>query len=166
MPPGLEGSERRRPYCEVLFVSAQPAARWPTLADEVRRLRRPEDAFVYEPGFGGSFEDAFCAAAVNPALAAVVLAESFPYRSRHDAPALRSILEPLGEPESRDESALHLSHAIKRIRPELDIYLLCERDVEKLAANPKADPVRRIFYAVEDPLEIHLSILEGVAARY
>ena len=40
MPPGLEGSERRRPYCEVLFVSAQPAARWPTLADEVRRLRR------------------------------------------------------------------------------------------------------------------------------
>src|SRR5829696_6909571 len=47
MPPGLEGSERRRPYCEVLFVSAQPAARWPALADEVRRLRRPEDEFVY-----------------------------------------------------------------------------------------------------------------------
>jgi arginine decarboxylase len=66
MPPGLEGSERRRPYCEVLFVSAQPAARWPALADEVRRLRRPEDEFVYEPVFVGSFEDAFCAAAVNP----------------------------------------------------------------------------------------------------
>src|SRR5206468_1837903 len=48
----------------------------------------------------------------------------------------------------------------------LDIYLLSERDVEALAANPKADVVRRIFYAVEEPLEIHLSILEGVAARY
>ena len=56
MPPGLEGSERRRPYCEVLFVSAQPAARWPALADEVRRLRRPEDEFVSVGGIGvGTF---------------------------------------------------------------------------------------------------------------
>ena len=56
MPPGLEGSERRRPYCEVLFVSAQPAARWPALADEVRGLRRPEDEFVSVGGIGvGTF---------------------------------------------------------------------------------------------------------------
>jgi arginine decarboxylase len=55
LPPGLEDGETRRPYCEVLFVSAQPAARWPALADEIRRLRRPEDAFVYEPVFVGSF---------------------------------------------------------------------------------------------------------------
>ena len=59
------------------FVSAQPAARWPALADEVRRLRRPEDEFVYEPVFVGSFEDAFCAAAVNPALTSVVVPEGF-----------------------------------------------------------------------------------------
>src|SRR3954447_2443096 len=31
LPPGLEDGETRRPYCEVLFVSAQPAARWPAL---------------------------------------------------------------------------------------------------------------------------------------
>src|SRR5918994_413499 len=82
MPPGLGAAERRRPYFEVLFVSAQPASRWPTLADEVRRLRRPEDEFVYEPVFVGSFEDAFCAAAVNPSLTSVVVPEGFPFRSR------------------------------------------------------------------------------------
>ena len=92
MPPGLERSERRRPYCEVLFVSAQPAARWPALADEVRRLRRPEDEFVYEPVFVGSFEDAFCAAVVNPALTSVVVPEGFPFRSRFEAPVLRAVL--------------------------------------------------------------------------
>jgi arginine decarboxylase len=166
LPPSMGDGHSRRPYFEVLFVNSMPPARWPAMAAELRRLRRPEDQFLYEPVFVGSFEDAFCAAAVNPALAAIVLAEGFPYRSRHDAPALRAILDPLGEPDSRDQSVLRLSHAIKRIRPELDIYLLSERDVETLAGNPKADPIRRIFYAVEEPLEIHLSILEGVADRY
>ncbi|HYZ60839.1 MAG TPA: hypothetical protein VE650_00160 [Acetobacteraceae bacterium] len=166
MPPALGEARAHRPYLEVLFVNSQPASRWPALADELRRLRRPEDQFVYEPVFVGSFEDAFCAAAVNPSIAAVVLAEGFPYRSRHDAPALRSILDPLGETDSRDASALRLSHALKRIRPELDLYLLSEREVEALAGNPAAENIRRIFYAVEEPLEVHLSILEGIAARY
>ena len=162
MPPSAGERRARRPYFEVLFVNSQPAARWPALAAELRRLRRPEDAFVYEPVFVGSFEDAFCAAAVNPAIAAVVIAEGFPYRSRHDAPVLRSVLDPLGETEADDASALRLARALKRIRPELDLYLLSDRDVEKLAGNPAAEPVRRIFYAVEEPLELHLSVLEGV----
>ena len=117
LPPGLEDGETHRPYCEVLFVSAQPAARWPALADEVRRLRRPEDAFVYEPVFVGSFEDAFCAAAVNPALTSVVVPEGFPFRSRFDAPVLRTVLETLGITGDRETSALRLAGALKRIRP-------------------------------------------------
>lgn len=166
VPPTLGEAHPHRPYFEVLMVNSQPAARWPALAGELRRLRRPEDAFVYEPVFVGSFEDAFCAAAINPAIAAVVLAEGFPYRSRNDASILRTVLDPLGVPDSHDASALRLSHALKRVRPELDLYLLSERDVEILAGNPAAAPIRRIFYAVEEMMEVHLAILEGVAARY
>src|SRR3954468_22301744 len=166
LPPGLEDGETHRPYCEVLFVSAQPAARWPALADEIRRLRRPEDAFVYEPVFVGSFEDAFCAAAVNPALTSVVVPEGFPFRSRFEAPVLRAVLDTLGVTDDRDTSALRLAGALKRIRPELDVFLLSERGVEDLAGDPTADCVRRVFYTVEEPLELHLSILEGVQARY
>ena len=44
MPPGLESAEAHRPLFEVLFLSAQPAARWPTLAGDVRRLL--DDALV------------------------------------------------------------------------------------------------------------------------
>src|SRR3954453_17266623 len=166
LPPGLEDGETRRPYCEVLFVSAQPAARWPALADEIRRLRRPEDAFVYEPVFVGSFEDAFCAAAVNPAITSVVVPEGFPFRSRFDAPVLRAVLETLGVTADRETSALRLAGAVKRIRPELDVFLLSDHRVEELAGDPSADCVRRVFYAVEEPLEVHLAILEGVQARY
>jgi arginine decarboxylase len=167
MPPALdEAGGTFRPYFEVLYVNSQPAARWPALAAELRRLRRPEDSFVYEPVFVGSFEDAACAALVNPAIASVVLAEGFPYRSRHDAPVLRTVLDPIGESETTDTSALRLAGVLKRVRPELDIFLLSDREVEKLAGNPAADCVRRIFYSVEEPLELHLAVLEGVRDRY
>ena len=69
LPPALGERETHRPYFEVLFVVAQPASRWPALAAEIRRLRRPEDAFVYEAVIVGSFEDAFCAAAMKMSIA-------------------------------------------------------------------------------------------------
>jgi arginine decarboxylase len=166
LPPAMSEAAAFRPYFEVLFVSSQPAARWPALAAELRKLRRPEDEFVYEPVFVGSFEDGLCAAAVNPAFASVVLAEGFPHRSRHDAPVLRAVLGTLDVTEGGGESSLALARTLKRIRPELDVFLLSDRQVEELAGNPAANVLRRIFYAVEEPLELHLAILEGVRARY
>src|SRR6185295_3527822 len=86
LPPTLGRESAHRPYFEVLIVTGAPASRWPALTAEWRRLRRPLDAFVYEPVFVGSFEDAFCAAILNPALAAVIIHEGFVFKSRHDAP--------------------------------------------------------------------------------
>ena len=49
LPPALGRADAHRPYFETLIVTGAPAARWPALAAEWRRLRRPLDAFVYEP---------------------------------------------------------------------------------------------------------------------
>ncbi len=166
LPPALGRSETRRPYFEVLIVTGAPAARWPALATEWRRLRRPLDAFIYEPVFVGSFEDAFCATMLNADLAAAVIHEGFAFRSRHDAPVLRSLTEAMGERESSEASALRLAQVLKRVRPELDLYLLSNGRVEDIAGNPQANALRRVFYAVEELLELHLAILEGVQARY
>ena len=166
LPSVFGKAAAHRPYFEALFVSPQPPARWPGLVAEIRRMRRPEDAFVYEPIIVGSFEDAFCAVIVNPQIAAVVVAEGVPYRSAHDAPVLRSVLDPIIGPTDFDRSGLQLADTIKRIRPELDVYLTTDRDVETIAGSPAANNVRRIFYGVEEVLELHLSILEGVQARY
>lgn len=166
LPSALTGRHVHRPYFEVLFVSNQPAARWPAIAQEIRRLRRTEDEFVYEPVIVGSIEDAICAIVVNPRIIACMINEGAALRSSHPAPVLRSILEPFIPTLSGEASSLRLAEIMHRIRPELDIYLNTDRDVERLAADQSASSVRRIFYAVEEPLELHLSILEGVRARY
>ena len=166
VPSVMSGREHHRPYFEVLLVTPQPQSRWGAMAAEFRRLRRPEDLFVYEPVIVGSFEDALCAILVNPSIQAVIAAEGFAVRSSHDAPVLRTILDSaLGKLEL-SSSALALAGVIKKIRPELDLYVTSDRDVEALAASPQSSCVRRIFYAVEEVLELHLAILEGVAARY
>ncbi len=166
LPPALGRSDAHRPYFEVLIVTGAPAARWPALGAEWRRLRRPLDAFIYEPVIVGSFEDAFCATSLNPDLAAVVIHEGFAFRSRHDAPILRMLTEAVDQNESSEASALHLAQVIKRIRPELDLFLLSNGRVEDIAGDPKANVLRRVFYAVEELLELHLAILEGVQDRY
>ncbi len=102
---------------------------------------------------------------LNPDLAAVVINEGFLQQSRHDAPVLRTLTSSI-EPLEAADSALRLAHTLKRVRPELDLYLMSNRNVEELAGNPEADVLRRIFYSVEELLELHLAILEGVQDRF
>ena len=166
LPPALGRGDAHRPYFETLIVTGISAERWPALSAEWRGLRRPLDAFVYEPVFVGSVEDAFCATLLNPDLAAVVINEGFVFRSRHDAPVLRTLSASMEQKYKIELSALQLAQLLKRVRPELDIYLVSNRRVEELAGNPKADVARRIFYSIEELLELHLAILEGVQDRY
>jgi arginine decarboxylase len=166
LPPTLGRATATTPYFEVLIVTGAPIERWASIAAEWRRLRRPADEFVYEPVIVGSAEDAVFAVMLNPDLAAVVIHEGFGYRSRRDAPALRSIVDSVAKEELSDGSSLRLARVIQQARPELDLYLVSDRRVEEIAGDPAADIVRRIFYATEELLELHLAILEGVAARY
>jgi arginine decarboxylase len=165
LPPSFGRTDAHRPYFEILIVTGIPATNWPTLCAAWRRLRRPLDCFIYEPVIVGSFEDAFCAAILNPDIAAVVINEGFSFRSRHDAPVLRTLTASI-EQDASDVSALNLAHVLKRVRPELDLYMVSNRHVEELAGNPEADVVRRIFYSVEELLELHLAVLEGVQDRF
>jgi arginine decarboxylase len=169
LPSSLGETPTHRPYFEMLAVTPAPAGRWPHLAAEFRRLRRAEDAFVYETVLVGSLEDAVCAAVVNPDIAAVAIYEGFALKSRHDAPVLRSVLaaqQPLLATADEADLALRLAAGLHAIRPELDIYLLSDRRVEKLAGDPRAAMIRRVMYQIEEPLELHLSVLEGIKARF
>jgi arginine decarboxylase len=166
VPSTAGRAETRRPYFETLIVTGVPATSWQGLANEWRKLRRPLDGFIYEPVIVGSLEDAFSATMLNPNIAAVVINEGFALRSRHDAPVLRSITASANLSNETDASALQLAHIIKRVRPELDIYLMSNRNVEEMAGNPQANVARRIFYSIEELLELHLSILEGIQDRF
>ena len=169
-PPATPGIASHRPYFEVLVVSPSDPSTWAAARDDMRRLRRADDAFVYELVYVGSFEDAALAVIVNDNLQAVVLADGFGFGSRHDLPDLHEFLalHVKVDPNNIAPGALAttLAKSIKGFRPELDLYLLSDRAPEALAGSDEAAPIRRMFHHVEEPMEIHLSILDGINDRH
>jgi arginine decarboxylase len=170
LPRAGEVSAAHRPYFEVLMVSPARPSSWADLAQELRKLRRPQDKFVYETVFVGNFEDAVLGTILNGSFEAVVIYDGISLTSAHNSPVLREFLTThLAAGNVKDNSAqlsLALAHGLKQIRPELDIYLLSDREVEKVAGDVNATCIRRVFYQVEEPLELHLSILDAIQDRY
>ncbi len=170
LPLEKNGSTAQRPYFEVLIATTSHPSTWSGFKSELRKLRRPQDSFIYESVFVSSFEDAILGTVLNGGLEAVIVSDGIAFHSVHDNPVLREFLTThfaaAGVDVNSPDLGLSLAQAIKLIRPELDIYLLSDREVEKVAGNPEAECLRRVFYQVEEPLELHLSILDGVADRF
>ncbi len=168
--PDAHSGNGQKPYFEVLVVTPTDPTHWEYARHELKRLRRPDDDFTYEIVQVGTFEDAVLGTVCNFNLQAVVIRDGFEYRSRHDVPVLRDFLRRhLGSAEAAAAPgalALALARAVKRYRPELDVYLLTDRAVEALAGSEEAAPLRRIFHNVEEPMELHLALLDGVNDRY
>ena len=161
----------QRPYFEVLVVrdgiSAEQIQR---NVHGMRKLRRPEDPFVYELVFVPSFEDAIIGTLFNFNVQAVVIYDGFPFRSHFDLPVLRNQLarhlSADVESTAPEAHAAALAKAVNQLRPELDVYILSDCAVESLAAKLDSKNIRRVFYDIEELMELHLSILEGVNERY
>ncbi|MFI5315448.1 MAG: decarboxylase [Myxococcota bacterium] len=170
LPPDLRSPEGQKPYFETLVVTPNDPSTWERSRNELRRLRRAEDAFNYELVQVGSFEDALVGTVVNHNVQAVVIFDGFQFRSRHDLSDMRELVmrQIDVDPKSIAPGALAttLARLVKRVRPELDVYLLTDRAVEKLASSPDAAPIRRIFHDVDEVMEIHLAVLDGVNDRY
>ena len=170
LPPSPEQADSQRPYFEVLSVTATDPSHYEQARHDIRRLRRPDDSFVYELLQVGSFEDAIVGVLANPDVQAVVIGDGFTFRSRHELPGLRDALahsmpfDPASV-EVRDYG-LKLAQTLKAIRPELDVYVLTERGADTLAGRPEAACLRRVFYGIEELMELHLSLLDGVNDRY
>ncbi len=171
-PEGAErapGAALGRPYFEVLVVDRVAPADEEALRQGLRGVRRPEDRFVYDPVVVPSFEDAVIAVLFNFNVQAVVVRYDFPFRSAHRLERLEPFLGALREEEREGgrpgEAGPMLGAALKRLRPELDLYLVTDERVEDLASDPN-QVFRRVFYRQEDFVELHLNILGGIAHRY
>jgi arginine decarboxylase len=159
-----------RPYFEVLVVEKMTEAQEAALRSEVRRWRRPDDEFVYELVVVSSGDEALIAARLNVNLQAVVIRRRFSHQSTRDLSALAefvdaAVSDELADHQSPDERAQILALSLAKLRPELDLYLMTEIEVEDIAGR-LGQYFRRVFHAREGMLELHLSILQGVAARY
>ena len=154
LPPDMHAGNGHKPYFEALVVTPTDPAHWERARHDLKRLRRPDDAFTYEIVQVGTFEDAVLGTICNSNLQAVIIRDGFEYRSRHDVPILRDFLQRhlhgADTTTAPGALALTLARAVKRYRPELDIYLLTDRAVETLAGSEEAAPLRRIFHNVEE----------------
>src|SRR5688572_27977538 len=169
LPPSIGRGQARKPYCEVLIVSPGERSTWGPMGDGLRRLRRETDEFVVEPVVVGSFEDAVLAVLVNYNIQAVVMFDGFGYASQTPLADLRELIAaylPQAAAARDGDLAMLLSRAVRAIRPELDVYLSTDRDVAALAGADEAAGIRRVFFALEEMLELHLAILEGIKDRY
>jgi len=171
LPPSIGRGQSRKPYFEVLIVLPGDRSMWQEIRDMFRRLRRVEDQFIYEPVLVGSFEDAVLAVVFNYNLQSVVISDGFGFHSQYSVPVLREILLrqlQIGEdaPAATHDLGTTLARMIRKWRPEVDIYLTTDRNVASLAGSDEAAPLRRVFFTVDEPLEIHLAILDGIKDRY
>ncbi|SBS79566.1 Arginine/lysine/ornithine decarboxylase [uncultured Mycobacterium sp.] len=172
-PRQLEGAlttHRDQPYFEVLVVEKMTDAQERALRKEVRSWRRPDDEFVYELVVVGSGDEALIAARLNVNLQAVVIRRRFSHQSTRDLSTLAEFIDTkltdeLADHQSPDDRAEILATSLAELRPELDLYLMTEIEVEDIAGR-LGQHFRRVFHAREGMLELHLSILHGVAARY
>ena len=100
---------------------------------------------------------------------ACVLKRRFTHRSGRDLTALSHFVDDETPDDlvdmSPDARAELLAQAIKRVRPELDIYLMTEISLEDVAGWI-TNHFRRMFHSREGTLELHLSLLAGVGERY
>ena len=78
LPPAVGRGQARRPYFEVLSVTATDPVHYEQVRQDLRRLRRADDPFVYELIQVGSLEDAIVAVLANPELQAIVIGDGAP----------------------------------------------------------------------------------------
>ena len=173
LPSQIEtDSERQaqlsRPYFEVLIVDEMSASEEDALRRRVQRKRNADDDFIFDIVVVPSFEDALMATLVNFNLQAVVIRHGFPFRSVNHNDMLRRFLDGLDEgielmPEF--ERGPLLGRQIAKIRPELDLYLVTDVNVEDIAARV-GEVFKRIFFGEEDHIELYSSIMKGVGERH
>ncbi|MFJ7905717.1 aminotransferase class I/II-fold pyridoxal phosphate-dependent enzyme [Kitasatospora sp. NPDC096204] len=170
-PAADAGSEAadRRPRFDVLVVADLSEAEEAKVRNGLRALRRREDPFLYELVTVPSFVDAMVAILINPEIQAVVVRPDCHGRSSVDLSLLDGLVPP-GGVEGFDhltaaERAGAIARAIRRDRPELDLYLVEQASVEQLAVQVGRE-YDSIFLQQEDVLDLHLTILRGVGTRY
>ncbi|MEP6561137.1 MAG: ornithine decarboxylase, partial [Nakamurella sp.] len=158
-----------RPYFEVLIVEDMSEIQERALRDELRKWRRPDDEFTYELVVVPSYQDALIAARINFNIQACVIKRRFASHSTRDLSTLEHFVDDSSPdylmeltPDARAET---LGQAIAGIRPELDLYMMTEISLEDVAGW-LSHHFRRIFHSREGTLELHLSLLAGVAERY
>lgn len=159
----------RGPRFTVLVVDQISEAEERELRAGLLAARRDEDPFIYDVLVAPTFEDAVIAVLFNATVQSCVIRSNFPFltANRHEAfdhylQLLRSLEPPRTYGAAR---SLTLAQVIRRLRPEVDRFLVSDAPLEEVSAQGGTE-FQRVFHRLDSYLELHLSVIKGVASRY
>ena len=167
----LKAENEARSYSEVLVVDDITPEQETELRLQLRTLRSPDDECIYELVVARSFEDAMAAVLLNDDIQSVVVRYVFPFRSSGPGLALTPEVEALFQGQTEEMASLlgsvrsrRLGRVLKQLRPELDVFLVTDSPLERVAGE-ETEAFDRLFHRQDYYRELHLSILKGLADR-
>lgn len=156
-------------YFEVLFVNDIGEEEQDELRYHLRSLWSEEDEFHYGVVVVRTFQDALIALNFNHNIQSCIIRYTFPFKSNNNLknirPFLASWLSDTLEAKRSSEIGIYLGKKIKELRPELDLFLVTDRSVDKLPEDA-LENFKNIFYRQEDLTDLHLNILKGIDDRF
>ncbi len=163
----LKKSQKK--YFEVLFTDKLSAKEEQEMKDKMADIREDKEGFVYNTIFAKSFQDTLIALLFNPNIQACVISYAVLYKSNNInniiKPFIAQVLNYQYDENSGRSISVLLGEAIRKLRPELDLYYVTDTPVNGLSDSALQN-FTRIFYRKEDVQELHLSILMGIKERF
>ena len=159
----------QRPYFEVLMVDGFGGSQTQEIRKSMLGMRRDSDEYIYDMVVVNSMEDAIIAIHLNHNIQSVIIRYNCPVESL----ASLSILKAYADRQNWDDfgaepetpTSWTLGKALKSLRPELDLFLVTDDPIRNVAGHTGKE-FCRVFYHLEDYLELHLSIIRGIDDRY
>lgn len=146
-------------------LSSEADAREP-LAAALRALRQDSDDTVYEILSVDSIEEALTAAALNGDIQVAVVRHDLPLRSARRTPLTSSLVDIVDTSDTTHHYDWEeAGEALREMRPHIDLYAL---HGESIAAGGYGTPraYNRTFYRLNDPTDLHSTIVAGLRRRY
>ncbi|WP_338866845.1 aminotransferase class I/II-fold pyridoxal phosphate-dependent enzyme [Myxococcus stipitatus] len=154
-------------YFTTLVVDDMSAEDFARVRRGILDAQRGEKQFVHEMLQVRSVEDALVAVLVNNDVQVCVVRQDLPLRSRAPVKQLRAVLEPIIAEAERtgEEASVVLARWVRRLRPHLNVYLITDESLvgREMHTERLFD---RVFYRYESPLELNVTVVDGVRARY
>ncbi len=156
-------------YFEVLFTDRMTTREEHDMKNKLMAIREENDPIIYDSIFLKSFQDTLIALLFNPNIQACVIRYGVKFKSKNInntlKPFITQVLQFNYEDVNESQLGVMLGEAVKKLRPELDIYYVTDTPVNGLS-DKVLQNFKRIFYRKEDLQELHLSILSGIKERF
>ena len=167
---GSAGFDRSTPHYFTLLVADRVA---PGVARDVRTalhaMRSESDDFVFEVLLVDNVEDAAVAVVANGEINACIIRDDLPLRSDSPVPGYAEYFDEVAAAETHDiqhvPRGIALARLIEQVRPHLDLYAITDQAGRAIGTSGY-EIFDRTFFGLDDPMEIFVTVLNGVRERY